>query len=53
MKDYPGFIDMGRFPYGMSPRGAGWDYPDEEEEPEEEESDLENDEGDSRDEREA
>lgn len=39
MNDYPGFIDMGRWPYGWTPRGPGWDYPDEPDGPDEEEED--------------
>ena len=35
MNGYPGFIDMGRWPYGWSPSGPGWDYPDDEPDPEE------------------
>ena len=42
MSEYPGFIDLGRWPYGWSPSGPGWDYPDEAEEPDEPEEDLEN-----------
>lgn len=37
MNGDPGFIDMGRWPYGWTPSGPGWDYPEEPEEPEEDE----------------